>query len=266
MSTYEHGQFCWTDLIVPDVDAAKPFYGALFGWSTIQPPAADPGVYLLFQLKGADIAGLYPLKPEMAADGMHPCWSSYVAVDRVDAAIERITATGGKLLQGPIEMTDVGTMAVVSDPQGAVFCLWQADSPFPGAARLGLVPGTMCWNELATTDPAAARGFYEELLRWSCQASAATAETYYEFANAAGEIRGGMLPIGADWGPVPPHWLVYFTVEDCDRSVALAMDRGGQTIRAPFDIPGVGRIAVLADPQGAVFAIAALSVGGEPAA
>jgi hypothetical protein len=250
---YDHGTFCWADLATGDVETAKAFYGGLFGWSFCDNVMDPQNVYTLCQLDGGNAAGLYRMMPDQPA----PCWTSYLAVDNCDYSAEKLRGLGGTVVQPPFDIPQVGRMAVVSDPHGAVFCLWQADNPHPGAARFDMRPGSVCWNELASPDTTASQSFYRALFGWGVRETSMPDHTYTEWLRDDQPV-GGMLPLAVVGPDVPPHWLVYFSVEDCDRSVETARDLGGRTLRPPFDVEGVGRIAVLSDPGGAAFAVIAL--------
>jgi uncharacterized protein len=251
---YLHGSFCWADVATPDVAGAKAFYTALFGW-TFDDQQMAGGTYSICMLEGGAVAGLYPASAEQAGT---PCWFAYVAVDEVERTVADIEVLGGRVLAQPTELPGTGRMAVGADPEGAVFCLWQRDSPQPGYARLGLRPGIVCWNELAAGDTAASARFYARLFGWEARQAPTGEPPYVEFVRD-GCLLAGMLPLAAIGETIPAHWLVYFAVADCDAAAATAQAQGGVICRPPFDVPEVGRIAVFGDPQGAVFAVVALA-------
>jgi hypothetical protein len=154
---YEHGQFCWADLATADPVAAKGFYGDLFGWSFADFDMGGDGIYTVCRLDGSDVAGLYQPRPGEPACG----WSAYVAVENCSASAEEAKALGGEVLAAPFDIPEVGRMAVVADPDGAVFYIWQRNSRHRGYARLGPRPGTVCWSELASARPDTAKAFYQ---------------------------------------------------------------------------------------------------------
>lgn len=255
---YDHGAFCWTDLATTDSLAAKAFYGALFGWSSEDFDMGPDGVYTIARLNGGDVAGLHAMPEQLASQGVPPHWTTYLAVTSCDETAARARELGGTVVCEPFDIPDTGRMTMLSDPQGAALGLWQCDNAHPGYARLGFAHGTVCWNELATSDAAAARAFYTQLVGWDARGNAMPDVAYTEFVN--GETSAaGMLQIAEDWGPVPPHWLVYFAVDDCDATVRRAREHGGAVLRDAFEVPCVGRMSVLADPQGAAFAIIQLA-------
>jgi uncharacterized protein len=251
METYAPGTFCWADLGTPDPVAATRFYTALFAWTADPRPMGPDAYYTMFQLEGRPVAALY--KQEAVQQGQ-PQWLSYISVSSASDAAAQTKGLGGTLLMEPFDVLDVGRMALVQDPTGAVVALWEPRR-HTGAGVVGDA-GSMCWNELATTDPTRAGAFYGALLGWNAERRRMGTLDYTTF-RSSGEPRGGMLAIAPAWGPMPPHWLVYFAVRDCDGSATLAQSLGGAVRMPPSDIPDAGRCAVLTDPQGAMFAVIA---------
>ena len=251
---YPHGTFCWVDVAVTDAEAAKEFYGSLFGWEPADQNIEGGITYTMLRREGGDVGGLYALSEEMKSRGVPPHWMSYIAVDDVDDVARRATELGGAVMMEPFDIPDIGRMAVISDPTGAVFSLWRAAAGDGGSRPPEGAPGTVCWNELATRDTAAAGDFYTRLLGWTRKDSPMGDMTYTEFKNGD-RPAGGMLQMTEEWGAAPPHWLVYFNVSDCDGITEKAVSLGAQVRWAPTDIAGVGRFSVIQDPQGAVFGI-----------
>lgn len=252
--TYADGVPCWVDLSTPDPDAAAAFYAGLLG---VEAPPAGPveetGGYRILLKDGKTVGGLMPhMQP-----GQPTVWSTYFWTDDLDATAARVGAAGGQTMVEPMDVMDVGRMAFFIDPTGAAFGCWQ-----PGTNRGAQVvnePGTFCWNELNTRDMETAKAFYAEALGITGTTSAEGPMTYTEFSLADGRVVAG----GMDMPPqvpaaVPAHWLVYFAVEDADAAVAKVRELGGSVMLEPMTIP-VGRFAVVADPQGAAFAVIALS-------
>lgn len=248
-TSYKHGVPSWVDLATTDVAAAKEFYGKLFGWSFDDVPTNQGVPYTMFKLNGMDVAGAGPTwSPEMP-----PVWNSYINVDDVDSAAARVTENGGTLTMEPADMMDSGRMAFATDPTGATFGLWQAKDH--KGARIVNDPGSFCWNELITDDVAAAQKFYSNVLGWGAEAAETqSGGTYTSFTVGEAGI-AGMMEKRPEWGPIPNYWGVYFTVENVDDSVSLAQELGGKVVAEAFDLPGMGRMAVLQDPQGAGFSI-----------
>jgi predicted enzyme related to lactoylglutathione lyase len=238
------GVFGWVDLGTTDQKAAKKFYGSLFGWKYNDQDLPQGGSYSMAHRDGKQIAGI-----GTAQEGMPPVWSSYIMVDSVDKAADQVTGLGGKVLMPPIDVLDSGRMAFISDPTGAAVGLWQAAKH--GGADLFNEPGTMTWNELATRGVDKALPFYQELLGWSWKAMEGS-PTPYHMANLAERPVAGAMEMNEVWPvDVPPHWDVYFSVEDADKSVAKVEKLGGKNLAGPIDVPTVGRIYMIADPQGA---------------
>jgi len=249
MDRYAPGTFCWADLGTPDATAAKQFYTALFGWTAEDRPMGPGAFYTMLTLDGRAVAALYPQDPAPA--GASPHWLSYISVASANDAARRAKELGGTVLMDAFDVLDVGRMALVQDGPGAVVALWQPRR-HAGAGVVGET-SAMCWNELATTDPGRAEAFYTGMFGWSA-ASRTMGSTRYTTFTQDGVSRGGMLAIDPSC-PVPPHWLVYFAVSDCDGQAALVQSLGGAVRVPPSDVPEVGRLAVVADPQGATFAV-----------
>jgi uncharacterized protein len=252
MNAYAPGTFCWADLGTSDPGRAKRFYTALFGWTADDRPSGPDTVYSIFMREGRSVAALYAQEP---SPGVPPHWLSYASVASAADTAARARALGGALIHEPFDVLDVGRMAVLQDPGGAVLALWEPRRHV-GAGIVGET-NAMCWHELATARLDEARDFYTRLFGWIAETRRLDATDYTTFMED-GMPRAGMLAIDSARGPVPPHWLVYFAVSDCDGQVALVQSLGGSVRVPPTDVPHVGRYAVVADPQGAVFAVIAL--------
>jgi predicted enzyme related to lactoylglutathione lyase len=245
------GTPCWVDLGSSDVGAAKDFYSALFGWDFVAMPEREE--YAVAHLRGAPVAGIGPA----TGDGLR-WWTTYVAVRDADLAVKLAVEAGGRLASGPLEIFDHGRSAFLTDPAGAALAVWQA-ARFPGAAITG-VPGALCWSELAVRDTDEAAAFYGRLFGWRGRRRpfAGGSSIYTDF-EADGRTVAGMVEMNEMWPEeIPAHWMVYFAVDDCDVSCAKVAELGGVVSVPPFDIE-TGRIAVVDDPEGAVFSIIALT-------
>lgn len=249
---YKPGTFCWVELGTSDSDGAKKFYTELFGWTFDDKPVGPGMVYTMLQLDGKDVGALYELMPEMKAQGIPPHWLSYALVDSADESAAKAKELGATLAKEPFDVMAVGRMAVIQDPTGAVFALWQAGT-HKGAGVVN-VPNSFCWNELMTTDTAQDGDFYSGLFGWGKDTQNFGPIEYTMFSNGD-RPAGGMLKITPEMGPIPPNWLVYFAVDDCDAMTQKATELGGKTMKPPDDIPGIGRFSILVDPQGAAFAL-----------
>jgi predicted enzyme related to lactoylglutathione lyase len=246
------GSFCWVELGTTNAKAAKAFYGSLFGWQPNDMPMGPDQFYTMLKLNGKDAAALYELDQNMRAQGIPPHWMLYIAVNSADDAAAKAKSLGASVMKEAFDVFDAGRMAVLRDPAGATFCVWQAKR------NTGIqVEGEMnalCWSELWTTDKPKALDFYIKLFGWTTKASIDSPVDYSEISSQ-GRPMGGIMQILKEWGNVPSSWLPYFMVSNCDSSVAKINQLGGATRMPPTDIPKVGRFAVVADPQGAVFQI-----------
>jgi predicted enzyme related to lactoylglutathione lyase len=250
MATFEHydqGTPSWIELMTPDQAAAQAFYADLFGWSYDDHDMGDMGHYYIPKVDGGEIGGISGQMPGMEG---HPAfWGVYLAVDDVDAATAKVEAAGGKVEAGPFDVNTNGRMSAIQDPTGVRVGLWQARDTI-GTQRAN-EPGTPIWNELMTPDIPRATEFYAEVLGMGSEAVPMGDDTYTVLTNAKGrQIGGAMNP---PMEGVPPHWNIYFNVEDVDATVAKTVELGGQVVAPAFDVEGVGRMAVLSDPQGAMF-------------
>ena len=252
VDTYAPGRFCWVDLGTTDTTDATRFYTGLFGWTHEDRPMGHGGFYTMLFSGGKSVAALYQQDPQQQAMGIPPNWLSYLSVESADHAAERVRALGGTVLMDPFDVLDVGRMAMIQDPAGAVVALWEARTHH--GAEVVQEPNTLAWNELETGDTAKAAAFYTGLLGWEAESSRYGGLNYTIFRQGE-RMTGGMMAIPAEWGPVPPHWLVYFAVTECDEAAAAATRLGGTVTSPPMDIEGVGRFALIRDPQGAVFAV-----------
>lgn len=245
---YTPGTFSWTDLATTDQDGAKQFYGQLFGWSAVDNPVGEGMVYSMMQIDGKDVAAISPQPQQQRDAGVPPLWNSYVTVESADDAAERAQKLGATVHAPPFDVMDVGRMAVIQDPQGAFFMPWEPKSHI--GASLVNAPGALSWNELASPDPDVSAEFYRELFGWKIEPFEGMAMPYLGIQNSDGHSNGGIRPAAEN---EPSYWLVYFGTEDAEAGAAKAGELGA-TALAQMDL-GVGKIAVLQDPQGAVFAL-----------
>jgi len=258
IESYAPGAFCWAELATGDAAAAKQFYSEMFGWTPVDVPMPE-GTYTLLQAHGENAAALYPAPP-----GVPVHWGVYFSVTTADEAAARIKAAGGKIVKGPFDVMDAGRMAVAQDPQGAYFSVWQAGKQI-GATHGGPL-GQVAWPELGTPDPAAAVAFYTSVLGWNTKPETGVESAQYVEWTLGGKSIGGLMPMkGEEWAGIPPHWMVYVTVADCDERAAKAQQLGGKLRVPPMDIPNVGRFSIIDDPQGATFSILHLTAMHTPA-
>jgi predicted enzyme related to lactoylglutathione lyase len=250
------GTFCWAELCTTDSEAAKKFYCDMFGWDYHDDPVGPDAVYTMLQQQSKNVGALYQRNPQQAEQGVPPHWGSYVSVSAVDAAAGQARELGGHVIMEPFDVFDIGRMAVLADPTGAVFSLWQPRQHI--GAQVKQEPGTLCWNELMTHDTDRAEAFYTALFDWKAQTDDVAGNPYTMFM-LKDTPAGGMMSIQPEWGEVPPHWLVYFAVADCEERAEWASAHGAKLIVPPTAIPEVGRFAIVEDPQGAVFGIVELA-------
>jgi hypothetical protein len=245
MTDYTSGTPSWVDVSTPDMAATKAFYGGLFGWEGTSYP--EMGGYTQFTVSGKLVAGA---APTMSSD-QPIAWSTYISTGDADAVARAVQENGGQVAVPPMDVAALGRMAAFTDPTGAFFGVWQPGE-FIGA-QLVNEPGSFGWNELDTRDMEAAKAFYTKVFPWTAKTSGEGADAYTEWQLDGRSIAGGMV-INESFPPnVPPNWLTYFVVADSEATVAKVKELGGTAIMPGMDTDQ-GRIAVLADPHGAVFA------------
>jgi uncharacterized protein len=260
---YPPGVPCWVDTAQPDPAAALAFYGALLGWEFVGPgpmPGDPPGEYHVARVRGRDVAGISSLPsgaPEI------PAWTTHVAVQSADAAADRVRTAGGTVVVEPFDAPPAGRMAVLSDPSGAVFSVWEAGDR-QGAQVLN-ESSAWAMSMLSTRDPDAAKAFYREVFGWEPEPFAPGIELF----RLPGYL-GGVpeQPVPRDVvavlavGEGDPIWSVDFWIDDAESAAARATELGGSVVVAPRDLPGFLN-TVIADPAGAVIS---LSEKRDPAA
>ncbi len=248
--TYADGAPCWADLSTPDITGARRFYSALLGW-TIDEPNPAMGGYANARIDGQTVAGMVPSMP---GQSMPSAWSVYLKSSDIDATARAISGAGGTLLMQPMTVGEHGRMLVAFDATGAAFGIWQPGQ-HRGAQRFDQ-PGAMCWHEVNTRDGAATDTFYRALFPYEQSQVGDGKDFDYVTYTLGDKVVGGRLQMTAAWGDLPAHWLTYFAVTDADAAAARVQELGGKLMHGPFDSPH-GRIAVVADPYGAVFSLIA---------
>jgi predicted enzyme related to lactoylglutathione lyase len=246
-ATVAIGEPGWIDLGSPDPAASRSFYAELFGWTADVVPDPQAGGYAMFKLGDKEVAGVGPLMSEQQP----PAWMVYVLVEDAAVIAGKVKEAGGAVIAEPFDVMGAGTMGIISDPSGAVIGLWQ-----PGTHHgfeLKAVPGSYSWVELNSRDLPAGKQFYRSVFGWS--AEEAPGMEYTQFKLGDDLIAGGMAAGPDTPANAPANWLVYFAVADTDATVAKLTELGGGVFHSPEDIPGVGRFAVVHDPQGAVFGL-----------
>ncbi len=251
-TSYAHGTFCWIDLSARDPRAAKDFYGQLFGWTYDDLPT-DMGPYSMAKVGDDQVAAISGLPP---GDPSPPHWNNYVSVEDVSACAAEAGEHGGTVIVEPFDVMDVGKMAVIQDPTGAVLSLWQPGTSI-GATLVNEV-GAVTWNELATTDAEKATSFYVDLFGWNAEPMDTGDGPAYTVISVGERANGGIREQEPEeQAMAPPYWVPYLAVESTDESVARVAELGGAVLMQPLDVPvgGGGRIAAIADPQGAALSL-----------
>lgn len=266
---YIPGVPCWVDTSHPDPGAAVGFYRDLFGWELEDVmPEGSGSPYFIGRIRGGDVAALGSIPegaPPMAM------WNTYIWVDSADETAAKARNAGGTVIVEPFDVMDAGRMAVLTDPEGAAFCVWQAKSN--KGARVVNEHGSLNFNGLATRDPEGAETFYGAVFGWKTlplpsgpmwtlpgygdhleENSPGLRDQMAQMGAPDGfiDVVAALTPIADDDADTPAHWSVTFAVDDADATAAKARELGGEVIAGPFDAPWT-RMAVIKDPQGASF-------------
>lgn len=248
--TIPRDQFGWVDLASTDQESAKRFYSELFDWESRDDPLPDGGYYTNFSKDGKAVAGL----GSTMGEGMPSMWSSYVLVDSADETTKAATEAGGRVLMEPMDVMEFGRMALIADPSGAVFGLWEPKNH--GGAEMYGDHGSLVWNELATRDLEKARPFYEKALGWSWSSMDMGGGSTYYLGGVGTDKRAGGIDMGEMWpAEVPAHWDVYFAVDDHEAAAKKAVELGATDMSGATEVPNAGTMHYLADPTGAFFYI-----------
>ncbi|MFF2350348.1 VOC family protein [Kitasatospora sp. NPDC058115] len=249
------GSPCWIDLGSPDPAADAAFYGTVFGW-TFRSAGPEAGGYGFLQLDGKTAAAVGPLTEE----GARSAWTTYFHAPDAEATCTAVERAGGAVRVPALDVMDAGRMAQLTDPQGARFAVWQP-AAVPGLDVVS-EDGALIWVELHTSPVDAGFAFYRTVFGWRSEDFPAPGMTYKVVSPAGGDLRatsfGGIAPVMDE--AQPPSWTPYFGASDVDGVVSRATGAGGTVLMGPEDVPDVGRLAWLADPFGAPFAL----IKGEP--
>ena len=258
---YPSGSFCWVDLITANLEEVKSFYCGLLGWECEDLPMGEGMSYTICRYQGQQVSAMYAMDKGMINNHIPSSWISHISVDDIDAVVAKANSLGAT---APLvcNMLDFGRVAKVKDPMGAWFNLWQP-SQHIGAALVNQ-PGSWCWNELAVRSTEIAMEFYGKLFGWREEVSAGPGGNPYVTVYNNDRLAGGMIAIDPERGDVPPHWGVYFAVEDCEQATRQAEGLGATIISANTRISEVGTFSVLLDPGGAKFSVIALKAADPP--
>jgi predicted enzyme related to lactoylglutathione lyase len=240
-TSHAPGTFSWVDLTTTDTEGAKAFYTGLFGWDTEDNPIPEGGVYTMLLKGGKPVAALSATQQE----GQPPAWNSYVTVESADASAAAADEHGGTVVMGAFDVMDVGRMAVVQDPTGAFYSVWEPGTSI-GAQRVN-EPGALTLNQLNTSDAERAQEFYAGVFGWRFEQVAEGDQAYWGIYNGD-RLNGGMMQQS------PEFWLAYFGSDSVDDDAGRIGELGGRMIVPPMPVPG-GRILVAQDPRGAVFGV-----------
>lgn len=246
---FDHGVPSWVDLTTTDAEAAKNFYGKLFGWEWEASDMPQGGTYWTATLGGRRTAGLSAQQPAMANQGIPSTWNTYINVDSVDDTTAKAVAAGGEVIMPPVDIGDTGRMSVVKDPAGAAIGMWQAGT-HKGA---GIVnePGAIIWNEVYAPDTDAIVAFYHEVFGWETGTIPMGDGASYTTFKVGGADIGGTAPPSMGQAP---HWQVWFGTADPDATAARAAELGAKVLVPPTD-SAIGKFAFLLDPTGAAFSV-----------
>jgi uncharacterized protein len=246
-ASYPAGTPSWVDHAAKNLEGSNSFYTGLFGWEA-EDQGEEMGHYTILRKGGKTVAGNMGIMME----GQPSAWVSYISVGDADATIDLAKKSGATVFVEPMDVSDIGRMAIFADPTGAAIGVWQPKT-FQGA-ELANEPGSFVWNELNTRDLPAAKAFYEAVFGWNANELAMGDATYTEWRLGDKPVAGMLAVPEMVPAEVPAHWLVYFAVDDTDAAVVKATGTGATVLVPPTDIPP-GRFAVLSDPDGAAFAV-----------
>ena len=247
-TSYAPGAFSWVDLATEDAAVARAFYPGVFGWDLDDTDAGGGNVYTMCRVDGDAVCGLFEISADMPSAGVPPGWMNYVTVSDADAVTARAKELGADVIDDAVDVSDAGRKAVLRDPQGATFAVWQPRTRL-GAERVNDV-GCLCMNELATPDIDAARSFYERLFDWTIEVSDSAPDGPHMIFNG-GHVNGAFF---ATPDRTSAFWRPCFTVTSTRDAVEQVRRLGGQQLLEPVDI-GHGSIAMVRDPQGVLFTV-----------
>lgn len=251
ISQHVETMLSYTDLQTTDPGAAKEFYAELFGWEVTELPMGDGQFYVQFKKGGKTVAGASEQQQQQRDSGTPPMWNTYFTVLDVDNRTKEAERAGGTILVEPFDVFDAGRMSVIADPNGAVFSLWQAKEDI--GAQVMNEHATLTWAECMGTDVEKGRAFYTDLFAWDPDVMQSPTAGPYIVFRKDGQAAAGLM--GVPDPAMRSSWLNYFFVDNCDDAVAKVRELGGGIMRPTTPIPGVGRFAVVGDPQGAVFGL-----------
>ena len=248
---HPNGTPAWIDLITTDRPAAQAFYGAVFDWTFEEQIVDNAVVYVIARHNQREVAGIAARTAQETAVGIPSAWNLFFATDDIAKTCAHAISLGATLHTAPFGNPAVGKLAVLADPTGALFCLWQ------GNAHLGMttmdMANTFTWCECLTRDPHRATTFYEDLFGWKTEVSRES-DLEYALCRRDGQTIAGIMEMPAGLEGVPANWMVYFATPNCEATLERIEEHGGSRLAEPMEV-GTGRFAVAADPDEAVFGI-----------
>ena len=254
VTKHQPGMFSWADMPVLDIAKAQSFYTMLLDVDATSTPIGPGMTYVVLSKAGKSCCALYPVTEEgLQQRGGQSWWLSYFTIEDADATAERVRELGGTVQAGPFDVFDAGRMAIVQDPTGAMFAVWQPKQGI-GAEVFG-EPGALAWNELYTHDTEAAAAFYGGLFGWRANHVRSPDGGEYTMFDLEGQPASGMMAIRKQWGEVPPSWSIYLAVGDLERSLKLVEEMGGKVINPPMEVENVGWFSFIQDPIGAYLSV-----------
>ena len=253
-TSHAAGSFSWVELQTSDPKAGVAFYRALFGWDVVEHDMGPAGVYTIFTMRDKDVGAGSGQQAHEKQMGIPPHWNLYVTVDSADQAVMRAASLGGIVLAPPFDVMNNGRMAVIQDPTGATFQVWEPKAHI--GVKIRNEPNSLCWSELTTRNPKAAEAFYVGMFGWVPKHSGNAAVMEYTEFSVNGQPSVGMMAMPKEMPPhVPSYWMPYFHAADLDASLTKAKSLGANVMVGPQAIPDGARFVILQDPQKAMFAL-----------
>ena len=259
VAKHQPGMFSWADMPVLDIDKAQDFYTRLLGLNATSNPVGPDMTYVMLDKAGKSSCALYGVSEQAMNERGGPWWQSYFTVDDADDSAEKAKALGGTIVYGPVDVFDAGRMAIVIDPTGAVFAIWQPGANI-GAEVFG-EPGALAWNELYTHDVDKATAFYGGLFGWNPNPVKAADGGDYTMFDLGGQPACGMMAIRPEWGEMPSNWSIYLAVENLEESLKLVEEMGGKVVSPVMEVENVGRFSFIQDSTGAYLSVIQIAQG-----
>ncbi|HAZ13837.1 MAG: hypothetical protein A2X86_14420 [Bdellovibrionales bacterium GWA2_49_15] len=250
ISTYAQNTFCWEDLYTSDLASAKTFYQGMFSWKIEDLRSDDTHPYSFFTIKGKEVCGLTKIQANLQQQKITPHWRTYVSVPNADDVVQVAKIAGATIIDPARDKMEAGRSALIQDPTGALIALWQPKRKI--GALVAEVPGSACWRELLTSNLDVAGKFYATVFSWNPRPEKFGDMAYVTLKSGDTNV-AGMMEMQKEG--IPSYWLTYWAVKDCEKSLKKAETLGGKILKPTTSIKKVGKFAVVADPQGAVFAI-----------